>query len=79
MAPNVGVWVRTCTCMCLRVCVCFYERACLGVRMRIWWVCCECICVYVCGWCARIAVRAYVNFVSTVLFLIGCLKNNALS
>ena len=66
MAPNVGVWVRACTCMCLRACVCFYERVCMDVRMRGWWVCCECICVYVCGWCARIAVRAYVNFVSTV-------------
>ena len=66
MAPNVGVWVRACTCMCLRACVCFYER--------VAWVF-----VYVFGGCvvsayafmsvvgARVlpCVRAYVNFVST--------------
>ena len=52
MAPNVDVWVRACTCMCLRACVRFYERACMDVRMCVWWMCCECACVY-CRACLR--------------------------
>ena len=37
---------------------------------------------YVCGWCARIAVCAYVNFVSNVTHIYSKLvasKNNILS
>ena len=71
MAPNVDVWVRACTCMCL--------RACAFMSALAWaFVCVFGGCVVSVPVC--IAVRTCVNFVSNVFFSkLVASKHNALS